>query len=130
LAESICPWCIHEGRAHQTLDVSFADTWALEKAGIDQSITREISERTPGYETWQGEKWVSHCGDACAFLGDATKDDLRAFQVENAQVFDDTGWDKDEIEKLLEYYEPKGSPAFYRFKCLHCGQILYAVDCD
>jgi uncharacterized protein CbrC (UPF0167 family) len=130
LAESICPWCISDGTAHEALGVLFADDFALTKAGVSEDIIREVVERTPGYETWQGEIWLSHCDDACAFLGNASRSDLERFEAEAAQVVDSGDWDAEGIRELLKYYEPKGSPSLYRFRCVHCGQILYAVDCD
>ena len=130
LAGMLCPWCIWDGSAHEKFDVTFADDHALERAGLDRAVIEEVTERTPGFETWQGEEWLSHCGDACAFLGDATKSDLSRFAEEKALVVGADDWDEHGIRKLLAYYEPGGSPAFYRFACCHCGQILYAVDCD
>jgi len=130
LGESICPWCIHNGQASRQFDASFADEHPLVVAGLDPSIVDEVTRRTPGYETWQGDWWVCHCNDACAFLGDATKADLKKFSSEEAEVVQGETWSQTDIDELLADYEPKGSPAFYRFRCLHCGKILYAVDRD
>jgi len=130
LEGAICPWCIQSGRASEKFEALFADDHYLLVAGLDSAIVDEVTKRTPGYETWQGESWLAHCNDACAFLGDATKNDLRNFAAEHAQVALGEAWSQDAIDRLLEYYQPKGSPAFYRFRCLHCGQVLYAVDCD
>lgn len=130
LAESICPWCIHSGQASRELGATFADEHPLVVAGLAASIVDEVVNRTPGYETWQGDSWVCHCNDACAFLGDAKKADLKKFSNEEAEVVQGEAWSQTNIDELLEYYEPKGSPAFYRFRCLHCEKVLYAVDCD
>jgi len=130
LAESICPWCIHSGLAHEKLGVLFSDDYGLTRTHIDQSIIDEVVCRTPGYETWQGEEWASHCNDACEFLGDASKENLKNILTDGAEFIDGKTLGEGELAELLKYYEPKGSPAFYKFHCLHCGKILYASDCD
>ena len=30
--------------------------------------------------------------------------------------------------ELAKYYKPKGSPALYKFECLHCHEVLYGLD--
>lgn len=130
LAGSLCPWCIHDGSAHARFDVAFADDYELRRSGIDPAIIDEVVNRTPGYVTWQGERWLSHCNDACAFMGDATREQPQSFAAEHAEVVGPEQWDESGVKAVLQDYQPGGSPAFYRFECLHCGKVLYAIDCD
>ncbi len=40
-------------------------------------VIDEVSGRTPGFSGWQQERWLVHCGDACAFLGPAGRTEIR-----------------------------------------------------
>lgn len=71
--EQLCPWCIHSGLAAEKYDLCFTNYHSLIKAGLSEEIIENVSKRTPGYICWQSEHWLSHCNDACAFLGDAEK---------------------------------------------------------
>lgn len=126
--DSICPWCIANGSAARKYDGMFCDDYPLTKAGIDSAIVDEVTLRTPGFETWQQEVWLTHCSDACAYLGDATKADLVGVTQGEGLIVDGPDWAADDILKMTEYYEPKGSPAFYKLQCIHCGEILYGMD--
>ena len=129
--EQICPWCIHSGDAAKKFDVSFSDPHSLVKAGIDQNIVDEIYKRTPGYTSWQGEDWMSHCDDACAFLGDAKKETLKKLSTEQRnEIFSSTEIDDESWADLLSYYEPGNDPAIYHFECVHCKKQLFNYDCS
>src|SRR5215210_4945294 len=70
IEDALCPWCIATGEAAAKYDASFSDDYSLVLAGLPQSIVDEITLRTPGYVSWQSERWMIHCGDACEFHGD------------------------------------------------------------
>jgi uncharacterized protein CbrC (UPF0167 family) len=38
--------------------------------------------------------------------------------------------DANMMSVIAQNYQPKLSPALYKFKCLHCDKIMYAVDFD
>jgi uncharacterized protein CbrC (UPF0167 family) len=127
----LCPWCIADGSAAARLDASFADAHPLIQAGIPDEIVEEIHLRTPGYESWQQDSWLSHCGDACVFHGDATEADIGEASVETKQMWkteyqqDEAGW-----QLATDGYRPAGSSAFYKFRCRHCHLILLGWDLD
>jgi uncharacterized protein CbrC (UPF0167 family) len=131
LNESLCPWCIDSGAASEKFGASFSDSYPLLKKGIAKTIVEEVTRRTPGYESWQQELWLSHCNDACEFLGDASDDD-----VANASPETVSQWMKEyslgEIEwkNIAESYIPKSDSAIYKFRCRHCGLILFGWDCS
>lgn len=130
LPSKICPWCIADGSAHEQFDVTFTDTYALSSAGISDRIIEEVAQRTPGYICWQSEAWLSHCNDACAFLGDATKETVRQMTAdERARFIAEQDIDEDEFADIVEHYEPAGQPAIYHFRCLHCGVNRFGMDC-
>lgn len=131
LCEELCPWCIADGSAHKKFDATFSDDHPLVRDGIKQEIIEEVTQRTPGYLSWQQDEWVTHCNDACAFIGDADIEILKTLTPEErGEIFrtneiDDAGW-----KDLLSYYEPRGDPAIYHFKCLHCGKNVFNYDCS
>jgi uncharacterized protein CbrC (UPF0167 family) len=96
----LCPWCIADGSAAERLGAGFADV----DGDVPDEVRTEIGERTPSFTGWQQERWLVHCGDACAFLG-------RMGQAE-----------------LVEAIHPDGDLTAYRFRCLHCGAHLAYTD--
>jgi uncharacterized protein CbrC (UPF0167 family) len=131
LNEKLCPWCIADGSSASKLGASFADSYPLVQAGVSNDVVEEINLRTPGYESWQQESWLSHCGDACEFHGDATSVDVSAASDETKQQWkteykqDEGGW-----QWATDGYRPGGSSAFYKFQCRHCRLILLGWDLD
>src|SRR5215211_865769 len=57
IRDSICPWCIADGSAHELYDVEFTDDVGRVPFGEYESIPKEVDEeirfRTPGYLAWQ-----------------------------------------------------------------------------
>ena len=45
LDDRLCPWCIADGSAAANLGASFADDWALVRAGVAREIVEEVNER-------------------------------------------------------------------------------------
>lgn len=128
--EFVCPWCIADGTASAKLGVSFSDSWTLPQAGIAKEIIDEVTLRTPGYVSWQQESWIPCCNDACEFHGEADPRELAALgEEERFQVARDFDLSIDDLEEMLKHYEPKGSPAIYKFKCRHCETVHYNWDC-
>jgi uncharacterized protein len=129
LNECFCPWCIADGSASKKFDASFADSYPLIQAGLDNEIVEEVHLRTPGYSSWQQESWLSHCNDACEFHGDAS-----VFDVANASPETKSNWiaDYEQDDKgwlwVTEGYQPGGDSALYKFKCRNCQLILFGWD--
>lgn len=129
--EHVCPWCIADGSVHEKFDGELVDSHPLIQAGLPQSVVDEVSQRTPGYISWQQESWMSCCNDACGFHGDAQRDEL--LQLDEAgviQLAQDSGFSVDDLPEIIKHYQPKGSPAFYKFVCRNCGKVRYNGDCD
>ena len=128
--ETICPWCIADGSAASKFDGEFSDSYPLLQDGIKQDIVREVCERTPSFISWQQERWLSHCDDACEYLGDASKSDLLALSGEDLDDFLKNEYlDKDAWNGILKNYEKGGNPAIYKFRCRFCGKNQYYMDC-
>lgn len=133
--ECICPWCIADGNAHETLGVEFFSKRGIgsgPRDSVSQAIVDEIVFRTPGFSGWQQEKWFTHCDDAASFLGRVGFEELQAFGIDAIEAIrDDTGLsDDDEWEEFFEKLDKNGSPCAYLFQCLHCGEFTGYTDCD
>jgi uncharacterized protein CbrC (UPF0167 family) len=129
--DAICPWCIADGAAAKKYNAEFTDGCGLHEAKLPESVINEVKQRTPGFTAWQAERWLACCGDACAFLGDAEQDDLESLdETEREELIEDWDLSGDDLDELIENYEPGGSPAVYKFKCLHCSKNHYFMDMD
>lgn len=129
--ETICPWCIADGSAASKFDGEFSDSHPLLSDGVDKDIVKEVCERTPSFISWQQERWLSHCGDACEFHGDAEKSDLEAFSDEDLREFLSEEYIKEEMwPEILKNYRKGGGLAIYKFKCRGCGKNRFYTDCD
>lgn len=122
----VCPWCVADGSAARDLGASFVQDV---EDGAPDHVADELYHRTPGYESWQGEMWLTHCGDACEYRGDATREDLTALTPDEETAFlSDNDWPKAFWDALKTDYEPGGDISLYRFVCRHCGTTRLGVD--
>jgi uncharacterized protein len=134
LGESICPWCIADGTAAAKFGATFTDEDQFLNAGLDAAIVETIAQRTPGYIGWQQETWLTHCDDACAYLGFPTDDELNTTLAAAVKTM------KDELavpEKqwlimrkayVAGGFQPQGRVGLYKLQCLHCGTNLLSCD--
>ncbi len=136
LDEAICPWCISSGLAHEKYGASFNDSasvggydYFLRKA-VSQEVKAEVAYRTPGFCSWQQEKWLVHCGDACAFLGPAGKEEVE--QYSSQELLDslraDMDMNEDEFRDYFNGLDKEYGPTAYIFRCLHCGTYMGYSD--
>lgn len=125
----LCPWCIADGAAANKWNGMFSDSCPLSEADVPASIIEEVCQRTPGYSSWQQERWETHCGEACAFYGDAPVAEVKALCGEALDDFlrreglDETVW-----SMIQRHYQPGGSPCIFKFVCLHCDTVIFQVD--
>ena len=47
-----------------------------------------------------------------------------------AALSTESGFTIEDLREIVKYYEPRGSPAFYKFVCRHCSRVKYDGDCD
>ncbi len=124
---SVCPWCIADGTAHQELGVEFVDAASIgggdRWAPVPEAVIEEVTFRTPGFDSWQGEKWFTHCDDAAAFLGVVGYRELQRAGPQALEAIRlDTGLSGKQWDAFLRSLDRDGSPTAYLFRCLHCGQ--------
>ncbi len=119
--EDICPWCIADGSAAEKFDVVFNDT----PSDVPDDVASEIEERTPEFPSWQQGMWLSHCDDACVFVGSPDWEQLQQMP-DICQELLDIGHTEAQLRMLGE-----DSPwSAYVFTCLHCGEQLVYSDSD
>jgi uncharacterized protein CbrC (UPF0167 family) len=130
--ENLCPDCIASGKAAEKFGAEFCDNVPLVRAGLRSEIVDEVVFRTPGFFSWQQEKWLACCDDACEFHGNLECEEFRNLSSENVQRFrgehpyiDDRLWND-----LLLNYQPKGNVGIYKFVCRHCRRIRLGFDFD
>lgn len=111
-------------------DGEFLDVCSCEKVDSDDYMD-ELIHRTPGYNAWQQEEWLSHCGDFCAFVEYVGWEEISKLSKE---LKDDLDKIKSEFrfkqEELEKYLINDGSLQGYLFKCVVCGKHRLTVDCD
>jgi len=127
LSKALCPWCIASGDAAAKFDAVFSDDHTLIQAGVPLDKVAEVTTRTPGFTGWQQEAWLVHCGDACAFLGDAERDELMTEEA-RVQLTGERHLSPDRWNQFMESYRPGGDPAVYVFRCLTCGVPRFHMD--
>jgi uncharacterized protein len=123
----ICPWCIADGTA-ESADVSFNVGTIFpyfdstpQLPADDRSL---VEYRTPGFQTWQGNHWLMHCGRACIYLGEADAEDLLGrWSSAVPSMFEGDGWPQDEIDDLVRHVKRSQGPCAYVFQCQICGAL-------
>lgn len=87
----------------------------------------QVSSRTPGYVSWQGDVWLGHCGDACIFLGYVGSQELRPIWEEVRSDAVVSGWGEGNIR---DHLHKDGGMTGYLFQCQHCGKHRLHVDAN
>jgi len=67
----VCPWCIADGSAAEKWSATFNDSYNI-PTGVPKQVIELIDARTPGYSTWQGNRWLYSEHDALVFVGEVT----------------------------------------------------------
>lgn len=123
--EYLCPSCIHNGLAAEKLDGEFQQDLLNPELVSNEDYTDEVLHRTPGYVSWQGNNWVAHCTDYCAFIGYVGWDELVEMGIaEEVEHEDYTS------EELAFSLRNNGSHQGYLFQCLECKQYILYSDFD
>ena len=132
LEDALCPWCIADGSAATKFDASFTDPAVFPDA-IAPATIEEIAYRTPGFDAWQSEKWLTCCGDAAAFLEPAGYADIRARypQLEGAlmmYIVHELGISGGAATRFLQALDRDHGPTAYVFSCRLCDNKPVYID--
>lgn len=128
---SLCPWCIADGSAAKKLDAEFTDVgWGV-PADVPASVLEDVSQKTPGFTSWQQDHWLYHCGDACAFLGRVGGDDLGRYPDALAMMVHENhafGWTEEHSSEHVDSLAADGEATAYLFRCVACQAYLAFSD--
>ena len=132
LDEALCPWCIAAGSAHREFGASFVDGKAF---GLDvpESVVAEISERTPGYRTWQRQEWPACCNDATGFVEPAGAAEIRKnYRELEGSVLSHIVYNMrvsgGAATRLFGSLNRETGPTVYLFRCLGCAEYQFHID--
>lgn len=130
--DAICPWCIADGSAYGKHDATFVDSEAFDDDAPQEAMD-EIVARTPGFATWQSERWPGCCGEPAAFVTPAGIMEIRAKyrQLEGQlmmYIVHEMGVSGGAATRLLESLRRDTSPTAFVFKCLHCDGYPAWID--
>ncbi|MEU9913259.1 CbrC family protein [Streptomyces sp. NPDC051001] len=114
----LCPWCLADGSASERYEAQFTET----EGRVPMEVRLEVDRRTPGFRGWQQERWLTHCGDAAAFLGRAGAADVRRHPDALADLAAEFG------QEFCAALDAGGQPTAYLFACLHCDRHLAYAD--
>ncbi len=135
LVDSICPWCIANGIAHEKYAAEFNNREGIGDYGtwveVAPEVKSEVAYRTPGFRGWQQERWWTHCGDAAIFLGAAGKSEIEQYGKQLEKVLmEEAGLNEEQWVVYFSALSKSGSPTAYVFKCSKCAQLGGYSDCD
>ena len=130
--EGLCPWCIADGKAHTKFDATFVDSEAF-AADTPAATIDEITQRTPGFATFQSERWPSCCGEPGAFVTPAGIGEIRQhFRAMEGELMSfivyELGVSGGAANKLLESLQRDRSPTAFVFQCRKCARPFGYVD--
>lgn len=124
----VCPWCIADGSAADTLHVSF-NTIEHEVSDVDRE---EIEKRTPAFVSMQDLYWLACCGEPCVFRGHAQYKELTEVWPEAGKALLATyepGWlGTASPEEFLACFDCECDPGAYVFQCGTCGTFHVPWD--
>ncbi|MEQ1689783.1 MAG: CbrC family protein [Gemmatimonas sp.] len=132
LDDALCPWCIADGKAHRKFDATFFDSDGVDDA-VPAEVVSTITERTPGFHTWQSGRWPACCNDAAAFLMPFGIVDLRASHRELegfvlSHIIYELGISGGGATRLLNALHRDQSPTGYLFQCPTCDTYHVHID--
>ena len=129
---AVCPWCIPDGSAAETLAPTFVDSEACAE-GIPGAAIDEITTRTPGYSAWQSEVWPACCGDATVFQGPTGIQELRRtdYTLEGplmSHIVYKMAISGAAANRLLDSLDRDKGPTAYIFQCPQCLMHHFHID--
>jgi uncharacterized protein CbrC (UPF0167 family) len=132
LDEAICPWCIADGSAYEKFDATFVDSEAFGNDAPEAAMDL-ISQRTPGFSSWQTEQWPSCCEDVTAFLTPAGIKEIREQyrDLESSllsHIIYEMKISGGAATRMLQGLNRDAGPTAYLFHCLHCEKNHFYID--
>jgi len=128
--DMVCPWCIADGSAAKKWSAEFNDVDGHVVSSVPLEIVDLISKRTPGYSSWQSNRWLFTHSDAMIFHGEVAE--VRTL-LENPKVLEAcrtefNEWGMDWSDEEFEHALKDGDPAFYIFEDPASGELVAYGD--
>lgn len=96
---------------------------------MPESVKDAIAHRTPGYASFQQERWQTCCDDACEYHGAAPKHEIRRLDPHDlARIAQKTAYPINSLAQVAQSYDVGGNPCIHKFVCRHCRRVHYDVD--
>lgn len=132
LDDALCPWCVADGSAHQKYDALFVDTEAFVE-GTDPALIDEIAQRTPGFSSFQQERWLSCCGQPACYVEPAGSPEIKSkyLRAEGdlmGYIVYELGISGGAARRLLENLNRERGPTAHIFRCARCERYFGYVD--
>ena len=96
---------------------------AITGDGVQFRILRdEICHQTPSFNSFQQERWFTHCDDAAVFFGPAGTKELQELDpAVAAAIREESGLVRDELDHYMTQLDKDHGPKAYVFRCRVCG---------
>ncbi len=132
LSDALCPWCIADGSAHKKFGATFVDVEAFAD-DVPAALVDAITQRTPGFNAWQTERWLSYEGVPAEFVEPAGIAEIRGNyrRLESAlmpHIVHDLGISGGAAIRLLESLRRDAEPTAFVFYDRHHDQHLGYID--
>ena len=132
----ICPWCIADGSASNTLNVEFISIDYYESGDdVNVEFTDEFKFRTPSFTAWQEARWWTHCGDAAVYQCAGGMKEIKSIGGNEVLKFfrvlaEDCGYETraEQDEFLKDGCGLDRDSTAYIFKCKKCGKCGGYLD--
>ena len=136
--KNLCLECISSGEAAKKFGGVFTEYSSIANRKSDKTITEEIMYRTPSFNSWQDQEWLSHCKTPCAYIGQVYIGDLikmgiyKQVRTELAKTFyyKQMPMTIAEIDDLLINMTEDSSLEGHLFRCVLCGRYKLHIDID
>lgn len=134
LHDSLCPWCISDGRASKEKGACFCDGSDFFSAPdapiIPQAEIEELTERTPIYNGWQQPEWKHHCGHGCIFLGSVDSHYLQKHRgdLESKIRAAANFGDEKSFQQFYTSVDGQSGVIIWIFRCRVCSELIPHVD--
>ena len=132
LNEALCPWCISDGSAHGKYGATFVDTEAFTPNATAETVD-EITQRTPGFASFQQEIWPECCGEPGVFITPAgiaeIREKYRSMEGElMTHIVHELKISGGAAHRFLESVHRDQSPSAYVFQCRKCERHFGYLD--
>lgn len=123
--EFICPECIANGKAAEKYDMDFCEILKRDRIKNEKK-TEELLHHNPGYYSWNGGIWLSHCNDYCIYEGQIFYEELLERGLEE-ELKNDYYWKRSGYEDIETTLNNRWIQ-LHLFTCPHCGKHLFYTD--